>query len=47
MVYIGTNASIKEKISIHSLTTIGSNATVVKHINIPGTYIGVPAKRIK
>jgi sugar O-acyltransferase (sialic acid O-acetyltransferase NeuD family) len=47
MVYIGTNASIKEKISIHSLTTIGSNATVVKHINIPGTYVGVPAKRIK
>lgn len=47
MVYIGTNSSIKEKISIHSLTIIGSNATVVKHINQPGTYVGCPAKQIK
>lgn len=47
MVYMGTNSSIKEKLSIHSLTTIGSNAAVVKHIEIPGTYVGVPAKRIK
>ena len=47
MVYIGTNSSIKEKISIHSLSTIGSNATVVEHINEPGTYVGVPAKKIK
>jgi sugar O-acyltransferase (sialic acid O-acetyltransferase NeuD family) len=46
-VYLGTNSSIKEKISIHSLTTIGSNATVTKHINEPGTYVGVPVKKIK
>jgi sugar O-acyltransferase (sialic acid O-acetyltransferase NeuD family) len=46
-VYIGTNASIKEKVSIHSLVTIGSNAAVVKNIKEPGTYVGVPAKRIK
>jgi sugar O-acyltransferase (sialic acid O-acetyltransferase NeuD family) len=43
LVYMGTNSSIKEKISIHSLVTIGSNAAVVKHINFPGTYVGVPA----
>jgi sugar O-acyltransferase (sialic acid O-acetyltransferase NeuD family) len=43
-VYVGTNASVKEKISIHSLTTIGSNAAVVKHIEVPGIYVGVPAK---
>lgn len=47
MVYMGTNSSIKEKLSIHSLTTIGSNAAVVKHIEEPGTYVGVPAKKIK
>ncbi len=47
LVYMGTNSSIKEKLSIHSLTTIGSNAAIVKHIEIPGTYVGVPAKRIK
>ena len=46
-VYIGTNASIKEKISIHSLVTIGMNGAVVKHIEEPGTYVGVPVKKIK
>ena len=45
-VYIGTNASIKQKISINSLSTIGMNATVVKHIETPGVYIGTPAKKI-
>jgi sugar O-acyltransferase (sialic acid O-acetyltransferase NeuD family) len=47
LVYMGTNSSIKEKLSIHSLATIGSNAAVVKHIEEPGTYVGVPAKKIK
>jgi sugar O-acyltransferase (sialic acid O-acetyltransferase NeuD family) len=46
-VYIGTNASIKEKITIHSFTTIGLNAGAVKHIEDPGIYIGTPAKKIK
>jgi sugar O-acyltransferase (sialic acid O-acetyltransferase NeuD family) len=46
-VYIGTNASIKQKISIPSLTTIGMNAAVVKPIEEPGTYIGIPAKKMK
>jgi sugar O-acyltransferase (sialic acid O-acetyltransferase NeuD family) len=47
MVYMGTNSSIKEKLSIHSLATIGSNTAVVKHIEEPGTYAGTPAKKIK
>ena len=46
-VYVGTNASIKEKLSIHSLTVIGSNAAVVKNIEESGTFVGVPAKKIK
>jgi sugar O-acyltransferase (sialic acid O-acetyltransferase NeuD family) len=45
-VYLGTNSSIKEKLSIHSLTTIGLNSGVVKSINEPGIYAGAPAKRI-
>ena len=45
-VYIGTNSSIKEKITICSGVTIGSNATVVKHIVKSGTYVGVPVKKI-
>jgi len=46
-VYMGTNSSIKEKLSIHSLSTIGMNSCVVKHIKEPGVYVGVPAKKIK
>jgi len=47
MVYIGTNSSIKEKLSVHSLTNIGSNAAVVKNIESSGTYVGVPVQKIK
>ena len=46
-VYMGTNSSIKEKLSIHSLSTIGMNSCVVKHIKEPGVYVGVPTKKIK
>jgi sugar O-acyltransferase (sialic acid O-acetyltransferase NeuD family) len=46
-VYIGTNSSIKEKISIHSFVTIGLNTGVVKSIKEPGTYIGTPSIKIK
>ena len=46
-VYIGTNASVKQKITIHSLSTIGMNAGVVKDINESGTYVGIPVKKIK
>lgn len=46
-VYLGTNCSIKEKITIHSLATIGMNSGVTKHITEPGTYAGTPAKKIK
>jgi len=47
LVYLGNNASIKEKLSIHSQTVIGSNAAVVKNITIPGTYVGVPTKKLE
>jgi serine acetyltransferase len=46
-VYMGTNSSIREKISIHSLSTIGMNSCVVKNVNETGTYVGVPIKKIK
>jgi len=45
-VYAGTNASIKQGISICENTTIGLNAGVVKNISTSGTYIGTPAKLI-
>ena len=37
----------EEKLSIHSLSTIGMNSCVIKHIEEPGIYVGVPAKKIK
>jgi sugar O-acyltransferase (sialic acid O-acetyltransferase NeuD family) len=45
-VYLGTNASIKEKINICSQTTIGMGASVTKSISEPGIYVGIPAKKL-
>ena len=42
-VYLGTNSSVKEKITICNNVTIGMNAAVVKNIKDSGTYVGVPA----
>jgi serine acetyltransferase len=44
---MGSNSSIREKLSIHSLSTIGMNSAVVKHIEDGGVYVGVPSKKIK
>lgn len=46
-VYMGGNSSIKEKLSIHSMSTIGMGAAVINNIEDGGTYVGVPAKKIK
>jgi sugar O-acyltransferase (sialic acid O-acetyltransferase NeuD family) len=45
-VYFGTNSSVREKITICDNVTIGLNGGVVKNINEPGTYVGVPVKKI-
>lgn len=46
-VYVGTNSTIIEKITITDNVKIGANAVVVKNINQEGTYVGVPVKKIK
>ena len=46
-VYMGSNSSVKEKISVNSDVIIGSNAAVVKNIITGGVYVGVPAKFLK
>jgi UDP-3-O-[3-hydroxymyristoyl] glucosamine N-acyltransferase len=46
-VYLGTNSSIREKINICNNVTIGLGSGVVKHILEPGTYVGLPTKKIK
>ena len=39
-VYLGTNASIKEKLSIVNNVTIGLNTCIVKNIDEEGVYVG-------
>ena len=46
-VFMGNNSCIREKISIHSLSTIGMGSMVISNINDSGTYVGIPAKKIK
>ena len=46
-VYMGSNSSIKEKISVNSDVIIGSNAAVIKNIITGGVYVGVPVKFLK
>ena len=43
---IGSNAVINHGCTIGNNIKIGSGAVVVKNITKPGTYIGVPARRI-
>jgi len=45
-VYLGTNSSIREKISICDNVTIGLNSGVLKNIEEKGTYVGCPVKKI-
>jgi len=47
LVYFGTNSSAIEEISICSNVIVGAGAVVSKNIIEPGTYIGVPAKKME
>jgi sugar O-acyltransferase (sialic acid O-acetyltransferase NeuD family) len=46
-VYIGSNAVIREGVSICDDVTIGAGSVVLRNITEAGTYVGVPAKRVK
>lgn len=45
--FIGTNATILENVSIVSNVIVGAGAVVSKSLNESGTYVGIPAKKIK
>lgn len=45
-VYMGSCSNIREGIRICDDVVIGMNAAVVRDITEPGTYVGVPAKKI-
>jgi len=46
LVYLGTNSSIREKLSIVNNVTIGLNTGIVKSINESGTYVGQKTKKL-
>jgi sugar O-acyltransferase (sialic acid O-acetyltransferase NeuD family) len=46
-VYIGTNASIKQKVKVTDCVTVGMQAAVVTDLTEAGTYVGVPAKKLR
>lgn len=46
-VMIGAGATVIDGISICSNVIVGSNTTVVSDITEPGTYVGLPARKIK
>lgn len=45
--FVGAGSIIKDNISIVDNVTLGAGTVVVKNITEKGTYIGVPAKKIK
>lgn len=45
-VYIGANSTIRPGITICDDVTLGLGAAVVENITEPGTYVGIPAKRL-
>jgi len=46
-VYLGTNAAVRERVTIVDNVTVGLSSGVVKDILQPGVYGGVPTKLIK
>jgi sugar O-acyltransferase (sialic acid O-acetyltransferase NeuD family) len=46
MTFVGANASVKQGVSICNNVIIGIGSVVIKNIDIPGVYIGNPAKKL-
>ncbi len=44
--FMGSNSSIRENITICDNVKLGIGSVVVKNINYPGKYIGVPCKKL-
>ena len=45
--HIGIGAIVRNNIRICNDCVVGAGAVVITHITVSGTYVGVPAKRIK
>lgn len=46
-VFVGANATVRDCVTVCHEAVIGAGACVVKDIQQPDTYVGVPAKRMK
>ena len=47
LTHVGIGATVRNNIDICGGCTIGAGAAVVKHIQTGGTYVGVPARKLK
>lgn len=45
--WIGAGSTVSNNIDICGNCTLGAGAVVVKNIEVAGTYVGVPAKKVK
>lgn len=45
--WVGVGAAVRDKVRICQDCMIGAGAVVVKNIEVPGIYVGVPARRVK
>jgi acetyltransferase-like isoleucine patch superfamily enzyme len=45
--YLAPSVNVRDQVQIVRDALIGMGAVVTKHISEPGTYVGIPAKRIK
>lgn len=45
--FLGTGCQVLEGLSIPASTVVGAGAVVTRSIEIPGTYVGAPARRVK
>ena len=45
--WVGIGAVVNNNISVYNRCIIGAGAVVVKDIKESGTYVGVPARKIK
>jgi acetyltransferase-like isoleucine patch superfamily enzyme len=44
--FIGAGSTVVNTVSIPRDTIVGAGAAVIKSLPCPGTYVGVPARRI-
>lgn len=44
--YLGTNSAVREKVSICDNVKVGLLSSVIENIEVPGTYVGCPVKKL-